>query len=108
MPGDTSESMFLDNWLNGVGKGTFTAYARVLAVNTDMLSSLSARVQVLSSFLDVVTPHLAESQRQAVCRQFRQQIEQTMDLADDARFRLTAKYHSAFLDEVNRVLTRLG
>jgi hypothetical protein len=80
--------------------------SKLVTTNTKTVSILSARNMVLSSFFDVLLPHLTTVQRVNVMRSLRRCIEDATSLTDDAP--LSADYQSSLLEFTNTILASLS
>jgi hypothetical protein len=70
--------------------------------STEALATLGAKFVVTARFIEAVLPTLTTGQRLETIQRFRNGVEDAMAMADDLY--LPARYHEAFLEQVNTLL----
>lgn len=91
---------------------TLVNVTELLASNTQMISTLSARIAVFRRFLDAVLENVGGGERDAIRSALQHAVEDTMALLDDLAMNddliATPDYHRALLTQTNEILKLLG
>lgn len=78
----------------------------VVDSNMEAVAALGARFIVTTRLIDSMLPLLTTAQSLEAIQAFRDEVEEAMGIADDLY--LPGHYHSAFMEQVNTLLTALS